>query len=112
MPMSHDDTAAVVAPTGELDISNIDDLRADLFAAAYDSDVVITDLTDVAYIDSSTVTVLLDVTNAMRSKRGELRVVAPAGGRPRRVLEVSGVDSTLSLYGTLDDARCGTTSAG
>jgi|SRR3954453_23313830 anti-anti-sigma factor len=102
--MPDEATATVVAPTGELDIHNIDDLRLEIIGAAYDSDVVIADLSGVSYIDSSTVAVLLGTTNDMRSKRGELRVVAPAGGRARRILEVSGVDSTLSLYETLDDA--------
>jgi anti-anti-sigma factor len=102
--MPDDAVAAVVAPTGELDISNVDELRTEILRAAHDSDVVVADLSAVAYIDSSTINVLLIVTDDMRSRRGDLRVVAPTGGRARRILDISGVNSALSVYEALDDA--------
>ncbi len=97
-------SSIVVAATGEIDVGNVDVLRREFHRAASGSDIVIADLTAVQYIDSSTIELLVVTSQELRSKRGELRIVAPSNGRVRRVLAISGVEQELSLHETKEAA--------
>jgi len=94
---------AVVA-TGEIDVSNIDRLRTALHQASWEGDVVIADLSQASYIDSSTVELMVVTSRELRSKRGELLIVAPPECRARRVFAISGVEHELALFHTRIEA--------
>lgn len=96
--------AAVVAVDGELDVGNIDVLRRPLVVAAQASDTVVMDLSAVTYLDSSSISLLVAESAGLRARRAELRIVAPAGGRARRVFALSGVERGLALFETVDAA--------
>jgi anti-anti-sigma factor len=98
----------VVAVSGEIDIANIDLFRSALQYASGEADVVIADLSDATYIDSSTIELMMVTSRELRSKRGEFRVVAALESRARRVLAISGVERELLIYET----RAGAMEAG
>jgi anti-sigma B factor antagonist len=100
--LQHHGDVLVVLLGGELDLYNADDVRTVLVEAmdAGTSRVVI-DLTDVEFVDSTALGVLLEA----RARLGADGLVL-AGPRPeiRRALEVSGLDRHLAVHDSVDQA--------
>jgi anti-anti-sigma factor len=94
----------VITVAGEIDVSNVDSLRDAILDTAATEDLIVVDLTDVTYADSSTIGLMMTMTRDLATKRYSLRIVAPSGGRPRRVFALTGVEASLSLYEALEDA--------
>jgi anti-anti-sigma factor len=59
-------------------------------------------LTGVTFLDSSGVNVLAKTNWAVRSLQGTLKLVAPEGGRPHRILALTGIRQFLPVYETLE----------
>lgn len=97
-------SACVIAVAGEIDVSNVDSLRCAILNVAATKDLIIVDLSNVTYADSSTIGLMMEMTRDLATRRCSLLIVAPTGGRPRRVFALTGVEASLSLHETLDDA--------
>lgn len=94
--------AVVVRLGGELDLYNADEIRAALGSAAADTpERMVVDLTEVEFVDSTALGVLVEAHNAL--PEGVLRLAAPQL-ETRRALLVSGLDRRLNVYDTLEDA--------
>ncbi len=94
--------AVVVRLGGELDLYNADEIRAALGSAAADTpERMVVDLTEVEFVDSTALGVLIEAHNAL--PEGVLRLAAPQL-ETRRALLVSGLDRRLIVYDTLEDA--------
>jgi anti-sigma B factor antagonist len=94
-----DDGTGVVYLVGELDLSVVEQLEEELRGALAQSKRALKiDLTDVTYIDSSSVGVLMRTLSAATDAGKTMRVVN-ACGICRRVLEVAGVAEVLGLDG-------------
>lgn len=94
--------AVVVRLGGEIDLYNAGEVRAALGGAAADKpDCVVVDLTEVEFMDSTALGVLVEAHNAL--PEGGLRLAAPQL-ETRRALLVSGLDRRLNVYDTLDAA--------
>ncbi|HEX7084604.1 MAG TPA: STAS domain-containing protein [Gaiellaceae bacterium] len=94
--------AAVVRLAGELDLYNAEEVRAALSTALEDGpERVVVDLSEVEFIDSTALGVLIEA----RSKlgRGGLTLAAPQI-ETRRALQVSGLDRHLPVHDTVDEA--------
>lgn len=95
--------AVVVSLTGELDLYNAEDVRAALLeCCAEEPAVLVVDLAEVNFIDSTALGVLIEARSRM-SDRGGFRLAAP-GLETRRALEVSGLDRHFSVHDTVDAA--------
>jgi anti-anti-sigma factor len=95
-------TAHVLVVGGELDVSNVGELAAALDAHA-PAGAVVVDLTEVTYLDSSTVEALI-----VRARDGAtVRLVCPPGSIVRRSLEILGIEHVMPLADTLDAALAG-----
>ena len=82
---------------GELDLSVAGDFEREIIASLERaSDGVSIDLTDVSYLDASSVRALLRASEAAGDNGKKLRVTG-ASGITRRVLELTGVDEVLGL---------------
>jgi anti-sigma B factor antagonist len=84
--------AAVVVVKGEVDMAVAERLDNALWAAVRESSNVVVDLTDVAFIDSSGIGILVQVRKSVAD--GRLRVVG-AGRALRQVFEIAGVADLL-----------------
>ena len=94
--------ATIVQLAGELDLYNADEVRAALTTAiAAGPDRVIVDMSQVEFIDSTALGVLIEA----RSKlgRGGLTLAAPQI-ETRRALQVSGLDRHLPVHESIDEA--------
>ena len=89
-----DGTTAIVAAVGEIDISNVGDLRSAVTDAAEGCDRVRLDLTEVEFIDSTGLGGLLELRSTLRARdvtardRGRRRPGPPGRGDHRRSAEL------------------------
>ena len=97
------DGATVVSLAGELDLYNAEEVRAALLEACADEpSVLVLDLADVTFIDSTALGVLIEARSRLADRNG-FRLAAP-GLETRRALEVSGLDKHFSVFDTVADA--------
>jgi anti-anti-sigma factor len=92
-------TARVLVVGGELDVSNVGELAAALDANGAAGPVVV-DLSEVTYLDSSTVEALI----VCARDGAAMRLVCPPGSIVRRSLEILGIEHVMPLTDTLDAA--------
>lgn len=97
-------TATVLSVHGELDLHEAPELH-DRIGAAIDrgARLIVVDLTDVTFIDSMALGVLLRAVNRLRPQGGSLRLVVP-NPNLRRIFELSVLDRVFTLDATRDQA--------
>lgn len=96
-------SACVVRLGGELDLYNADKVRTALAEACGGSpERVVVDLSEVEFMDSTALGVLIEARARLENKRGFL-LAAPAL-ETRRALEISGLDRHFSVHDTVPDA--------
>lgn len=101
--VEHRDGAVVVSLAGELDLYNAEEVRASLLErCAEKPDVLVIDLEQVRFIDSTALGVLIEAHSRMDDRRG-FRLAAP-GVETRRALEVSGLERHFLVYETVTEA--------
>ena len=97
------DGAVVVSLVGELDLYNAHVVRERLAAATNDGgERLVVDLSDVTFIDSTGLGVLVEARSRLANRRAFV-VVAP-GVEARRALEISGLDRHFAVRETLEAA--------
>ncbi len=97
------DGAVVVSLTGELDLYNAEAVRAALLeCCAEEPGVLVVDLEQVTFIDSTALGVLIEARSRMTDRAG-FRLAAP-GLETRRALEVSGLDRHFAVHDSVDAA--------
>lgn len=95
----------VVAPSGDVDLTNAADLRTALLApVSNDSAGVILDLTRTRYLDSAGMRVLFSVARRLEERRRRLVIVAPQGGSVTRLLSIVDIESRADVHETLEAA--------
>jgi anti-sigma B factor antagonist len=95
--------AVVVRLSGELDLYNAHEVREALLdECAQQPERLVIDLSEVAFIDSTALGVLIEARTKMPNRRAFL-LAAPAI-ETRRALEISGLDRHFGLYDTLENA--------
>ena len=97
------DGAVVVSLAGELDLYNAEEVRSALLeACAGEPEVLVVDLGEVNFIDSTALGVLIEARSRMADRKG-FRLAAP-GIETRRALEVSGLDRHFLVHDTVPEA--------
>jgi anti-sigma B factor antagonist len=97
------DGAVVVALAGELDLYNVGEVRTALLACCDEQpDRLIVDLSEVKFIDSTALGVLIEARSRL-SERRRFMLASPQLAT-RRALEVSGLDRHFLVYETRDEA--------
>lgn len=97
------DGGTVVSLAGELDLYNAEDVRAALLeCCAAEPAVLVVDLAEVTFIDSTALGVLIEARSRL-ADRGGFRLAAP-GLETRRALDVSGLDRHFTIFDTVDEA--------
>ena len=88
---------------GELDLYNAEEVRRALLDTLADEpELLVVDLAEVTFIDSTALGVLIEARSRM-ADRGGFRLAAP-GLEVRRALEVSGLDRHFRVHDTVADA--------
>lgn len=96
----------VLAPDGDLDLTNADALRAAALDRAPEATAaIIVDLSRVQYLDSAGIHVLFAIARRLGERRRPMALVVPAGSALRRVLGIAGLEPHLVLDEDLDGAR-------
>jgi anti-sigma B factor antagonist len=97
------DGGVVVRLAGELDLYNAHQVRTALTDACADGpERLVVDLTDVDFIDSTALGVLIE-TRTKLENRGGLMLAAP-GLETRRALQISGLDRLFTVHDTVPEA--------
>jgi anti-sigma B factor antagonist len=97
------DGAVVVSLAGELDLYNAEEVRSALLdACAGEPAILVVDLEEVTFIDSTALGVLIEARSRMADRSG-FRLAAP-GLETRRALEVSGLDRHFLVHPTVAEA--------
>ena len=92
---------AVVFVTGELDLATaprLDETLADVTA-----DVIVVDLSGCTFLDSAGIRALVGTARALAEADRTLRVITSDPGI-LRLLEITAVDTLISVHPSLDDA--------
>ena len=90
----------VAAISGEIDTSNIQEIREMLDARAVDAACLIVDLSETSFLDSAGVALLLEIAGRSQVTRRQFHVVIPADAPIRRVVELSGLDGQIDIVAT------------
>jgi anti-anti-sigma factor len=102
-----DDGVRVVAVRGELDLGTASELEGPLDEAIAAGDAaVLIDLTDCEFIDSTGIALIVRAWQRLdRAADGEGRVVICSyNEQVRRVLEITGLELSIPIHGTRDEA--------
>jgi anti-anti-sigma factor len=104
---------SVVRLTGELDMACEQHFEQAMRALEESGGSIVIDLTDLAFIDSTGLRLLIGAHERFRA-RGDRLVVVPGDGAVRRTLELTGLHRVLSLAGagSSDDIATAATDQG
>lgn len=95
--------ARVVKLGGELDLYNAPQIRDALSQACSDSpERVVVDLSEVEFVDSTALGVLIEARTRLDNRRAFL--LAAPGLETRRALEISGLDRHFTVHESVSDA--------
>jgi anti-sigma B factor antagonist len=92
---SRDGSTAIVTADGEIDLSNVGDLRAAVTDACDDCDRLRLDLSGIEFIDSTGLGGLLELRSTLRSRNVTLEIVA-GDGPVRQAVEITGLGELLA----------------
>jgi anti-sigma B factor antagonist len=96
-------TACVVRLGGELDLYNANDVRDALTSACKGgSDRVVVDLSEVEFMDSTALGVLIEARTKLPNRNGFM--LAAPGLETKRALQISGLDRHFSIHDTVSEA--------
>jgi anti-sigma B factor antagonist len=96
------DGRAVVRVAGEIDVYTAPRLREQLLRVAGDGSLIV-DLTDVSFLDSTALGVLVGAMKRQRERGGTMLIVT-TGTRISRLFEITGLSRVFSLYDSVQDA--------
>ncbi|HTX29757.1 MAG TPA: STAS domain-containing protein [Solirubrobacteraceae bacterium] len=98
------DGVVVVSITGEVDMSNANDLReAIIDATPNDALGLVLDCTSLAYIDSAGIHLLYRLGDNLRARGQTLRVVIPPTSPASDALRLAGVQRHVDVVGELEE---------
>ena len=105
LDVSRNDRVVIARVTGEIDMSNAEELRAAVSAAIpQDAVALVLDLTAVEYLDSAGIRLLYRLRDDVQARRQRLQVVIAPSSRVADVLRLGGVSDQVGAVETLDAA--------
>lgn len=96
-------SVTVVTLSGEVDLATAPDLERRLAAAVASGDTV-TDLTGVAFMDSTGLRVLISAHEAAAAAGHSLALVVLSSGPVAKLLSITGVDGELPVFSSVSEA--------
>ena len=103
----HEGDVAVVAATGEVDVFTAPGLDTEITALLEQgTSRLVVDLSGVSFLDSTGLGVLVKGLKTARDAGGSMQLVVTSD-RIRKIFDITGLDASLPLYDTVDDALAG-----
>jgi anti-anti-sigma factor len=100
-----DEMVPIARIEGEIDISNANDVRDALERLVGNAALgLVVNLSDVRYIDSAAVHLILRLASQLQKRRQQLHAVAPSDEAVRHVLVLAAVENLVPLHDTEDAA--------
>jgi len=97
LTVSEHDGETVVRAAGELDVNTAPELREQLARLiAADTSLIVVDLTDVSFVDSTALSVLVSALKRLRQADGDLELASP-NPSVRRVFEITGLTRLFTI---------------
>jgi anti-sigma B factor antagonist len=104
----HDQDAAVVSFDGEIDLGTGPVVREALLQALErETGPVVVDLTEVPFMDSTGVHILVDTLGRLERQNRALAIACREGGQVHRLLALVGLLDALTVHGSRDSAVIG-----
>jgi anti-anti-sigma factor len=98
-------TLCLVRVHGEIDLSNAQEVSSAIGTVmGQEARRLVIDLSDITYLDSAGVALLLRLADRLQTRRRELHLVVPRGSPIRRVLLFTGLPRVIPLQARLEDA--------
>ena len=98
-------TVCLVRVHGEIDLSNAHEVSSEISGVmGQEAQRLVVDLSDITYLDSAGVALLLRLAERLRFRRRQLHLVVPRGSPVRRVLDFTGLPRVIPLESRLEDA--------
>jgi len=95
----------VASLAGEVDLSNVSEIRRALVeGVTQETECLVIDLSDTAYLDSTGVRMLFDLAVRLQARRQALRLVVPDATIVRRVLVLTKLDESVHFDLSVADA--------
>ncbi len=95
----------VARPQGDIDAANAGQVRDELAGIADGHvNVLIVDLSEVAYLDSAGIDMLFRFSERLRQRRGSLQLVVPRDSNLIRLLDIVGFASIAPVHATVQEA--------
>jgi anti-sigma B factor antagonist len=103
----HEGAVAVVSVMGEVDVFSAPGLDSELDALiAAGSSRLVVDLSEVAFLDSTGLGVLVKALKHAREADGWLHLVVTSD-RIRKIFDITGLDASIPIFDTAQDAITG-----
>ncbi len=96
--------SAVARLTGEIDLSNAEELERSILAETRGSPTVVLDLSQVDYIDSAGVVLLHRVARTLLAEARSLRLAAPGETPAARIVSLSALDAAIPVHPSWEEA--------
>jgi len=104
--LNRDDSVFVGAVDGDIDLASARDLLSEVLKdVTSDARGLVLDMTNVRYLDSTGVSMLLDLHRSLDARRQRLSVVLPKTSHLWRLFEITGLPTILRIGSTLPDAK-------
>jgi anti-sigma B factor antagonist len=98
----------ILAVAGEVDLYTAPAVReAAVGAMESGTDHLVLDLTDVPFMDSSGLAVIVACLKRLRELGGDLALVSPPNSPPTKLLSLTGLDHAIATHATVDEALGG-----
>jgi anti-sigma B factor antagonist len=99
------DDVVVARVTGEVDLASADSVGDALKSAVSNRALgLVIDLSGTSYLDSSGVSLVFELSERLRRRQQQLRLVVPEGAPLRRILRIVDAAGTLPVVETVDEA--------
>lgn len=99
------DGVLVAHLVGEIDLSNVDEVRALVIArSSQEAGALVLDLTETTYLDSTGVRLLFELAERLQARRQPLRLVVTDEALVRRVILLTKLDEQVPLDTSVDAA--------
>jgi anti-sigma B factor antagonist len=104
-------TARIVSIAGELDLEGAPRARGVFEGASSDGGrALVVDLTACTFIDSTGISAIVSAARPLQNGQAKVAIAALHGSEPRRALELAGIDLSIVVADTLEEAVSAATS--